>query len=73
MTSADAAADVGLLAPVRAGTAVEDATGDTAYVRALLDAETALVRAQESLGHAPAGAADAVASAAARAPPAHPP
>lgn len=65
MTSADAAADVGLLAPVRAGTAVEDATGDTAYVRALLDAETALVRAQESLGHAPAGAADAVASAAA--------
>lgn len=61
----DAAADVGLLAPVRAGTAVEDATGDAAYVRALLDAETALVRAQESLGHAPAGAADTVASAAA--------
>lgn len=62
---ADAAADVGLLAPVRAGTAVEDATGDAAYVRALLDAETALVRAQESLGHAPAGTADTVASAAA--------
>lgn len=63
--SADTAADVGLLAPVRAGTPVEDATGDAAYVRALLDAETALVRAQEALGHAPAGAADAVASAAA--------
>ncbi|MFD8686664.1 3-carboxy-cis,cis-muconate cycloisomerase [Streptomyces sp. NPDC059651] len=59
------AADVGLLAPVRAGTGVEDATGDAAYVCALLDAETALVRAQESLGHAPAGAAAAVASAAA--------
>nr|WP_261991370.1 3-carboxy-cis,cis-muconate cycloisomerase [Streptomyces sp. or43] len=54
-----------MLAPVRAGTAVEDATGDAAYVRALLDAETALVRAQESLGHAPAGTADTVAAAAA--------
>ncbi|MEU9204932.1 3-carboxy-cis,cis-muconate cycloisomerase [Streptomyces sp. NPDC048332] len=54
-----------MLAPVRAGTAVEDATGDAAYVRALLAAETALVRAQESLGHAPAGTADTVASAAA--------
>lgn len=61
----ETAADVGLLAPVRAGTAVEDVTGDAAYVRALLDAETALVRAQEALGHAPAGAADTVASAAA--------
>lgn len=65
VTSAGVVADVGLLAPVRAGTAVEDATGDAAYVRALLDAETALVRAQESLGHAPAGTAEAVASAAA--------
>ncbi|WSY86366.1 3-carboxy-cis,cis-muconate cycloisomerase [Streptomyces sp. NBC_00876] len=65
MTSADTYADVGLLAPVRAGTAVEEATGDAAYVRALLDAETALVRAQESLGHAPAGTVRAVASAAA--------
>lgn len=65
MTSADAAADTGLLSPVRAGTAVEEATGDAAYVRALLDAEVALVRAQASLGHAPAGAAAVVASAAA--------
>ncbi|MFI6648191.1 3-carboxy-cis,cis-muconate cycloisomerase [Streptomyces sp. NPDC050529] len=54
-----------MLAPVRVGTAVEHATGDAAYVRALLAAETALVHAQESLGHAPAGAAAAVASAAA--------
>ncbi|WP_329612226.1 3-carboxy-cis,cis-muconate cycloisomerase [Streptomyces brevispora] len=65
MTSADAPADTGLLSPVRAGTAVEEATGDAAYVRALLAAEVALVRAQASLGHAPAGAAAAIASAAA--------
>ncbi|MEV7403005.1 3-carboxy-cis,cis-muconate cycloisomerase [Streptomyces sp. NPDC091267] len=65
MTSADAFADTGLLAPVRAGTAVEQATGDAAYVRALLDAEVALVRAQTSLGTAPAGAAEAVAATAA--------
>ncbi|MEU1470054.1 3-carboxy-cis,cis-muconate cycloisomerase [Streptomyces sp. NPDC005761] len=71
MTSGDAApgfgpaADIGLLAPARAGTAVEGATGDASYVRALLAAETALVRAQESLGHAPAGTADCVAAAAA--------
>ncbi|WP_406089381.1 3-carboxy-cis,cis-muconate cycloisomerase [Streptomyces sp. NBC_01013] len=64
MTSDEAAADVGLLAPVRAGTAVENVTGDAAYVRALLDAEVALARAQESLGRAPAGSADAIASAA---------
>ncbi|WP_124285871.1 lyase family protein [Streptomyces sp. NBC_01383] len=65
LTSADVSADTGLLSPVRAGTAVEEATGDAAYVRALLAAEVALVRAQTSLGHAPAGAAAAVASAAA--------
>ncbi|MFF1924050.1 3-carboxy-cis,cis-muconate cycloisomerase [Streptomyces sp. NPDC058221] len=65
MTSDDAFADTGLLSPVRAGTAVEEATGDAAYVRALLDAEVALVRAQALLGHAPDGAAEAVASAAA--------
>ncbi|MFB7558958.1 lyase family protein [Streptomyces brevispora] len=65
LTSADAPADTGLLSPVRAGTAVEEATGDAAYVRALLAAEVALVRAQASLGHAPAGAAAAIASAAA--------
>lgn len=63
MTSADPAADIGLLAPVRAGTAVADATGDAAYLQALLDAETALVRAREALGQAPPGTARAVAAA----------
>ncbi|OEV28462.1 hypothetical protein AN219_20620, partial [Streptomyces nanshensis] len=42
--------DVGLLAPVRAGSAAESATGDTALLQALLDAEAALTRAQASLG-----------------------
>ncbi|MFE3219513.1 3-carboxy-cis,cis-muconate cycloisomerase [Streptomyces antimycoticus] len=50
---------MGLLSPVRAGSAVEDATGDTAFVQAMLDAEAALARVV-----APAGAAEAVAGAA---------
>ncbi|MGW1882724.1 3-carboxy-cis,cis-muconate cycloisomerase [Streptomyces sp. NPDC001970] len=45
MTSAD---DVGLLAPVWAGTPVEAATGDRAFLRALLDAEAALARVQDA-------------------------
>ncbi|WP_299541334.1 lyase family protein [uncultured Streptomyces sp.] len=67
MTSAEAAsvADVGLLSPVTAGSAVEGLTGDAAYVRAMLDAEVALTRAQAALGTAPATAAEAVAAAAA--------
>lgn len=68
MTSADqtqdAAADVGLLSPVRAGSAVEAATGDLAFLQAMLDAEAALTRAQACLGHAPAWAAAAVDAAA---------
>ncbi|BCL26348.1 3-carboxy-cis,cis-muconate cycloisomerase [Streptomyces aurantiacus] len=52
--------DAGLLAPGRAGSAAEAATGDAAFLRALLDAEAALTRAQASLGLAPAGAASAV-------------
>lgn len=36
------------------------ATGDTAWLQALLDAEAALTRAQAALGLAPAGAARAV-------------
>ncbi|MEU9891979.1 3-carboxy-cis,cis-muconate cycloisomerase [Streptomyces phaeochromogenes] len=56
--------DVGLLAPVRAGSPAESATGDRAFLQALLDAEAALTRAQGSLGLAPAGAADAVTAAA---------
>ncbi|MGW5449845.1 3-carboxy-cis,cis-muconate cycloisomerase [Streptomyces asiaticus] len=51
--------DVGLLSPVRAGSAVEAATGDAAFIQAMLDAEAALARVV-----APAGAAEAVAGAA---------
>ncbi|NEW76613.1 3-carboxy-cis,cis-muconate cycloisomerase [Streptomyces rhizosphaericus] len=50
---------MGLLSPVRAGSAVEAATGDTAFIQAMLDAEAALARVV-----APAGAAEAVAGAA---------
>ncbi|MGW3192875.1 3-carboxy-cis,cis-muconate cycloisomerase [Streptomyces ardesiacus] len=42
-----------------------DAAGEPAYLRALLDAEAALTRAQAALGLAPAEAADAVSAAAA--------
>ncbi|CAL9651277.1 3-carboxy-cis,cis-muconate cycloisomerase [Streptomyces sp. enrichment culture] len=62
---ADTDTDTGLLAPGWAGSAVASATGDRAYLRALLDAEAALTRAQAALGLAPAGAADAVGAAAA--------
>ncbi|MEV5430472.1 3-carboxy-cis,cis-muconate cycloisomerase [Streptomyces sp. NPDC052701] len=59
MTSADS-----LLAPGWAGSPAAAATGDAAYLRALLDAEAALTRAQAALGLAPAGAAAAVTEAA---------
>ncbi|MDX3691739.1 3-carboxy-cis,cis-muconate cycloisomerase [Streptomyces europaeiscabiei] len=62
MTSADA--DTGLLAPGWTGSPAAASTGDTAYLRALLDAEAALTRAQAALGLAPAAAAPAVTSAA---------
>ncbi|WP_255950457.1 3-carboxy-cis,cis-muconate cycloisomerase [Streptomyces odontomachi] len=62
MTSADP--DTGLLSPGRAGSAAEAATGDTAVLQALLDAEAALTRAQAACGLAPAEAADAVTAAA---------
>ncbi|WP_316750161.1 3-carboxy-cis,cis-muconate cycloisomerase [Streptomyces herbicida] len=52
--------DAGLLAPGRAGSPAEAATSDTAYLRALLDAEAALTRAQAGLGLAPDAAAAAV-------------
>lgn len=58
-------ADVGLLAPSWAGSAVADATGDAGYLRALLDAEAALTRAQAALALAPDSAAAAVTAAAA--------
>jgi 3-carboxy-cis,cis-muconate cycloisomerase len=57
-------ADHGLLSPVRAGSAVAAATGDHAFLQAMLDAEAALTRAQAAIGLAPTAAAEAVAAAA---------
>ncbi|MCM2577434.1 3-carboxy-cis,cis-muconate cycloisomerase [Streptomyces sp. MTZ3.1] len=57
-------ADTGLLTPVAAGSDAEECTGDRALVRALLDAETALARAQARTGLAPGAAAEAVTAAA---------
>ncbi|MFF3377424.1 3-carboxy-cis,cis-muconate cycloisomerase [Streptomyces sp. NPDC002680] len=57
-------ADTGLLSPGWAGSPAASATSDTAYLRALLDAEAALTRAQAGLGLAPAEAAETVDTAA---------
>lgn len=56
--------DTGLLAPGWTGSPAAAATGDTAYLQALLDAEAALTRAQASLGLAPTEASTAVTAAA---------
>ncbi|MER8222173.1 3-carboxy-cis,cis-muconate cycloisomerase [Streptomyces sp. NPDC094143] len=56
--------DPGLLAPGWADSPAAAATGDDAYLRALLEAEAALTRAQAALGLAPAEAAEAVTGAA---------
>ncbi|MGW5333352.1 lyase family protein [Streptomyces bauhiniae] len=56
--------DVGLLSPVRAGVPVEEATGDLAWLQAMLDAEAALARAQARLGAVPAPAAAVITEAA---------
>ncbi|MFF7604038.1 3-carboxy-cis,cis-muconate cycloisomerase [Streptomyces parvulus] len=66
MTSPEEPGDAGpsLLAPGWTGSPAASATGDRAYLRALLDAEAALTRAQAALGLAPAEAADAVRGAA---------
>jgi 3-carboxy-cis,cis-muconate cycloisomerase len=56
--------DAGLLAPARAGTAVEEVTGDRAWLQAMLDAEAALCRVQARLGLVPAAAAATIAAAA---------
>ena len=56
--------DVGLLAPAGVGSDAESATGDRAFLQAMLDAEAALTRAQATLGLAPASAAAAVTAAA---------
>ncbi|MGV9913848.1 3-carboxy-cis,cis-muconate cycloisomerase [Streptomyces tendae] len=61
----DTDADTSLLAPGWTGSPAASATGERAYLRALLDAEAALTRAQAALGLAPAEAADAVGAAAA--------
>jgi 3-carboxy-cis,cis-muconate cycloisomerase len=58
-------ADVGLLSPQWAGSAVAAATGDPAILLAMLEVEVALVRAYETLGGAPAGVAAIVRDAAA--------
>ncbi|WP_181776699.1 3-carboxy-cis,cis-muconate cycloisomerase [Amycolatopsis pittospori] len=57
--------DSGLLSPVRAGTPAEAATGDLAWLRALLDTEAALARAQARTGLIPREAAEAITEAAA--------
>ncbi|MEU9355345.1 3-carboxy-cis,cis-muconate cycloisomerase [Streptomyces griseoloalbus] len=62
MTSADS--DTGLLAPGWAASPAAAETGDGAFLRALLDAEAALTRAQATLGIAPERAATAVTEAA---------
>lgn len=65
MTAAGPAAlDAGLLSPVRAGTPVEAAVSDTAWLQAMLDAEAALVRAQVRCGTVPAHAAASITAAA---------
>ncbi|MCC9311091.1 3-carboxy-cis,cis-muconate cycloisomerase [Kitasatospora sp. RB6PN24] len=56
--------DAGLLSPVRAGTAVEAAVSDRAWLQAMLDAEAALARAQSRLGTLPPTAAEAITAAA---------
>ncbi|MFD9036018.1 3-carboxy-cis,cis-muconate cycloisomerase [Streptomyces sp. NPDC059567] len=56
--------DTGLLSPGRAGSPAEAATGDTAFLRAMLGAEAALARAQAAVGQTPDEAADAVTAAA---------
>ncbi|MGA5707349.1 3-carboxy-cis,cis-muconate cycloisomerase [Streptomyces cellulosae] len=62
MTAADSGA--GLLAPGWAGAEAAAETTDTAFLRALLDAEAALTRVQSAAGLAPAEAARAVTEAA---------
>ncbi|WP_406144167.1 3-carboxy-cis,cis-muconate cycloisomerase [Streptomyces sp. NBC_01012] len=56
--------DAGLLAPGRAGSPAEAATGDHAFLRAMLDAEAALTRARSATGLAPDRAGPAVTAAA---------
>jgi 3-carboxy-cis,cis-muconate cycloisomerase len=52
--------DSGLLAPTWAGTQVEAVVGDEAWLRAMLEAEAGLARAQARLGLSPRSAADVI-------------
>ncbi|QKW49729.1 3-carboxy-cis,cis-muconate cycloisomerase [Streptomyces buecherae] len=54
--------DAGLLSPVRAATPVEAEVDDQAWLRAMIEAEVALARAQARLGTVPAQAAEAIAA-----------
>ena len=56
--------DTGLFAPVRAGIPAEAATGDRAWLQAMLDSEAALARVQARLGTVPEHAARAITEAA---------
>ncbi|GGO07359.1 3-carboxy-cis,cis-muconate cycloisomerase [Microbispora bryophytorum] len=62
--SSDAGSDVGLLSPVWAGTEVAAVTADDAWLRAMLEAEVCLARAQARLGVVPEWAVAAIAEAA---------
>ncbi|GAA1020032.1 3-carboxy-cis,cis-muconate cycloisomerase [Acrocarpospora pleiomorpha] len=55
MNSDDFSPDAGLIAPIWAGSPAEAATGDLAFLHALLDAEVALARAQAAEGLIPEG------------------
>lgn len=63
---ADRTGDAGLLSPGRAGSAAEAATGDASFLRAMLDAEAALARAQAAVGLTPTAAAEVITSTAGR-------
>lgn len=56
--------DTGLLAPVWAGTPIAAEVTDEAWLRAMLDTEVALARAQHAVGLTPVDAVEAIASAA---------
>lgn len=65
--SGAAGSDAGLLAPTWAGTPAEAELTDEAWLRAMLDVEVALARAQAGCGVLPPAAADVIAEAAATA------
>src|SRR5947208_593791 len=54
--------DAGLMSPVRANTPVETVVSDHAFLQAMLDAESALARAQARVGMIPPAAAEAITS-----------